>query len=97
MNACFGGLRWALLTSFCLAPHRQVFTTIWRHDPQTPLWQRSAQTCSPQDSVLPQVSPQVGVARVQGSLWVLLPQGQRLSSLRGQGGQDPEWQTTSHM
>ena len=35
------------------------------------------------------MSPQVGVASVQESLMLVLPQGQNLSSERGHGGQSP--------
>ena len=44
---------------------------------------------------MPQVSPQVGVASVQESRTLVLPQGQNLSRERGQGGQGPLWQMRS--
>ena len=46
--------------------------------------------CSPHASIFPHVSPQVGVASVQGRLWLVLPQGQWRSWDRGQGGQGPK-------
>ncbi len=63
--------------------------TICRQLEHAPLWHLSAQMCWPQDKVLPQVSPQVGVAKVHGSMCLLLPHGHRRTSLRGQGGHSP--------
>lgn len=83
-------------TSFFLAPHLHCLTAIWRQEGQEPLWQRSRQVWLSHPRVLPQVSPQVGVASVQARRTEDLPQGQERSRERGQGGQGPAgWQIRS--
>lgn len=65
--------------------------------PHLSRWQLREQTWAPHSSVQPQVSPQVGISCVQGSIYEVFPHGQERAFVNGHGPHEPKWQTLSHL